>query len=87
MHVKNKHTRFTKAGLVASGLVLGLMLSLTYSAVAEKMTKPQLPQPSLMWASTWAITALSTHRVTVVACALKICKIAIGLNALTVPNA
>ncbi len=47
MHVKNKHTRFTKAGLVASGLVLGLMLSLTYSAVAEKMTKPQLPLDDL----------------------------------------
>lgn len=47
MQVKNKHTRFTKAGLVASGLVLGLMLSLTYSAVAEKMTKPQLPLDDL----------------------------------------
>ena len=47
MQVKNKHARFTKAGLVASGLVLGLMLSLTYSAVAEKMTKPQLPLDDL----------------------------------------
>jgi carboxyl-terminal processing protease len=47
MQVKNKQTRFTKAGLVASGLILGLMLSLTYSAVAEKITKPQLPLDDL----------------------------------------
>lgn len=47
MQVKNKNTRFTKAGLVASGLVLGLMLSLTYSALAEKITKPQLPLDDL----------------------------------------
>ena len=47
MQVKNKNARFTKFGLVASGLVLGLMLSLTYSALAEKMTKPQLPLDDL----------------------------------------
>jgi carboxyl-terminal processing protease len=43
MQAKNKYPFFTKAGLVSSGLVLGFMLSLTYSAVAEKMVKPQLP--------------------------------------------
>ncbi len=47
MQVSNKHHRFTKIGLVASGLLLGLMLSLTYSAVAEKMVKPQLPLDDL----------------------------------------
>lgn len=47
MQVENKHHRFTKVGLVASGLLLGLMLSLTYSAVAEKMVKPQLPLDDL----------------------------------------
>jgi carboxyl-terminal processing protease len=39
MQVQNKHHRFNKIGLVGSGLVLGLMLSLTYSAVAEKNGK------------------------------------------------
>lgn len=43
MQAKNKHPFLTKAGLVSSGLVLGFMLSLTYSAVAEKIVKPQLP--------------------------------------------
>ena len=43
MQVKNKYQGFTKIGLVFAGLVVGLMLSLTYSAVAEKMVKPQLP--------------------------------------------
>jgi len=43
MQVRKKHQGFTKIALVGSGLVLGLMLSLTYSAVAEKMTKPQFP--------------------------------------------
>ena len=43
MQVKKKHQGFTKVALVGSGLLLGLMLSLTYSAVAEKMTKPQFP--------------------------------------------
>jgi carboxyl-terminal processing protease len=47
MQVQNKNHRFTKISLVGSGLVLGLMLSLTYSAVAEKMTKPQLPLDDL----------------------------------------
>ncbi len=47
MQVSNKHHRFTKIGLVASGLLLGLMLSLTYSAIAEKMVKPQLPLDDL----------------------------------------
>ncbi|MGZ8984196.1 MAG: S41 family peptidase [Methylotenera sp.] len=47
MQAKNKYHRFTKIGLVSSGLVLGLMLSLTYSAVAEKMVKPQLPLEDL----------------------------------------
>lgn len=47
MQAQNKHSRFTKIGLVASGLVLGLMLSLTYSAVAEKTENPQLPLDDL----------------------------------------
>lgn len=47
MQVENKQHRFTKIGLVGSGLLLGLMLSLTYSAVAEKMVKPQLPLDDL----------------------------------------
>lgn len=47
MQAHNKYHRFTKIGLVSSGLVLGLMLSLTYSAVAEKMAKPQLPLEDL----------------------------------------
>src|SRR5450830_579913 len=47
MQAHNKYHRFTKIGLISSGLVLGLMLSLTYSAVAEKMAKPQLPLEDL----------------------------------------
>jgi len=47
MHAKNKLHRFNKVGLVGSGLILGLMLSLTYSAVAEKIVKPQLPLDDL----------------------------------------
>ncbi len=47
MQAQNKYQRFSKIGLVSSGLVLGLMLSLTYSAVAEKMVKPQLPLEDL----------------------------------------
>ena len=47
MQVQNKQQRFNKVGLVGSGLILGLMLSLTYSAVAEKMVKPQLPLDDL----------------------------------------
>lgn len=43
MQVKNKYRGFAKLGLVSVGLILGLMLSLTYSAVAEKMVKQQLP--------------------------------------------
>ncbi|HNZ57331.1 MAG TPA: S41 family peptidase, partial [Methylophilaceae bacterium] len=47
MQVKNNYRGFTKLGLVGSGLLLGLMLSLTYSAVAEKMAKPELPLDDL----------------------------------------
>lgn len=47
MQVKNKYQGFTKIWLVGSGLVLGVMLSLTYTAVAEKMVKPQLPLEDL----------------------------------------
>lgn len=47
MQEKNKHQGFKKVGLVGSGLVLGFMLSLTYSAVAEKIAKPQLPLEDL----------------------------------------
>ena len=47
MQVKNKYQGFTKIGLVTSGLVLGVMLSLTYTAVADKMVKPQLPLEDL----------------------------------------
>lgn len=47
MQAQNKYQRFSKIGLIGSGLVLGLMMSLTYSAVAEKMVKPQLPLEDL----------------------------------------
>ena len=47
MQARNKYQGFTKVALVCSGLMLGLMLSLTYSAVAEKMAKPQLPLEDL----------------------------------------
>lgn len=47
MQVKNKYRGFTKVGLICSGLVLGFMLSLTYSAVAEKVANPQLPLEDL----------------------------------------
>lgn len=43
MFVKNKFKGFAKLGFISMGLILGLMLSLTYSAVAEKMVKQQLP--------------------------------------------
>ena len=44
----NKNLKgFAKIGFITMGLVLGLMLSLTYSAVAEKMVKPQLPLDDL----------------------------------------
>jgi carboxyl-terminal processing protease len=47
MQARNKYRGFAKVGLVCSGLLLGLMLSLTYSAVAEKMVKPELPLDDL----------------------------------------
>ena len=47
MQARNKYQALNKIGLVGSGLVLGLLLSLTYSAVAEKMTKPQFPLEEL----------------------------------------
>lgn len=43
MQFKNKYNGFAKAGLLISGLVLGILLSITYSAVAEKMVRPQMP--------------------------------------------
>ena len=44
----NKNLKgFAKIGFIGMGLILGLMLSLTYSAVAEKMVKPQLPLEDL----------------------------------------
>lgn len=43
MQARNKKQGLGKVALVGSGLILGLMLSLTYSAVAEKMTKQQFP--------------------------------------------
>lgn len=47
MQFKNKYQGFAKAGFVVSGLLLGILLSVTYSAVAEKMVKPQLPLEDL----------------------------------------
>ncbi len=47
MQAKNKYQGFTKISLVTSGLVLGVMLSLTYTAVAEKVARPQLPLEDL----------------------------------------
>lgn len=40
-------TKFEKFGLIAVGAILGLMLSLNYSALAEKATKPDLPLDDL----------------------------------------
>jgi carboxyl-terminal processing protease len=40
-------TKLEKFGLIAIGAVLGLMLSLNYSALAEKATAPQLPLDDL----------------------------------------
>lgn len=39
--------KFEKFGLIAIGAVVGLMLSLNYSALAEKAAKPQLPLEEL----------------------------------------
>ena len=47
MQDNSKHQRFKKIGLVGSGLVLGFMLSVTYSALAEKVSGPQLPLEDL----------------------------------------
>lgn len=47
MQAKNKYHFFKKAGLVGSGLLLGFMLSVTYSAVAEKIARPELPLDDL----------------------------------------
>ncbi|MBM3350615.1 MAG: S41 family peptidase [Betaproteobacteria bacterium] len=47
MQVESKNQRFAKLGLVTSGLMLGVMLSLTYSALAGKVAKPQLPLDDL----------------------------------------
>lgn len=47
MQDNNKHQGFKKIGLVGSGLVLGFMLSVTYSALAEKVAAPQLPLEDL----------------------------------------
>ena len=43
MQVKKKYYGFAKAAYLCSGLLLGLTLSFAYSAVAEKMVKPQFP--------------------------------------------
>jgi carboxyl-terminal processing protease len=40
-------TKFEKFGLITIGAILGLMLSLNYSALAEKTTKPDLPLDDL----------------------------------------
>jgi carboxyl-terminal processing protease len=40
-------SKFEKFGLIAVGLVLGVMLSLNISAIADKDTKPQLPLEDL----------------------------------------
>ncbi|MDP2247325.1 MAG: S41 family peptidase [Nitrosomonadales bacterium] len=39
--------KFEKFGLIAIGAILGLMLSLNYSALAEKSSKPELPLDDL----------------------------------------
>ena len=41
-----KYQGFAKLGFIGLGLILGLMLSLTYSALADKMTKQQLADMS-----------------------------------------
>lgn len=40
-------SKFEKFGLITVGLVLGVMLSLNFSAIADKDTKPQLPLEDL----------------------------------------
>ena len=42
-----KYQGFAKLGFIGMGLILGLMLSLTYSALADKMVKQQLPLDDL----------------------------------------
>ncbi len=39
--------KFEKFGLIAIGLVMGIMLSLNFSAIADKDAKPQLPLDDL----------------------------------------
>ena len=41
------HVKFEKFGLIAIGAILGVMLSLNYSAIADKDSKPQLPLDDL----------------------------------------
>lgn len=43
MQVIKNYRGFAKAAYLCSGLILGLTLSFTYSALAEKMVKPQFP--------------------------------------------
>lgn len=43
MQVKKKYYGFAKTAYLCSGLLLGLTLSFAYSALAEKMVKPQFP--------------------------------------------
>ncbi len=43
MQVKQHINGFAKVGILISGLILGALLSVSFSAVAEKMTKSQLP--------------------------------------------
>ncbi|NOT14153.1 MAG: S41 family peptidase [Methylotenera sp.] len=43
MQFKNKHRGASQISLLLIGLLTGFMLSLTYSAVADKVTAPQLP--------------------------------------------
>lgn len=43
MQFKNKHRGVSQISLLLVGLLTGFMLSLTYSAMADKVTAPQLP--------------------------------------------
>ncbi len=43
MQLKKQYQGFARAGFIFSGLLLGILLSVTASAVAEKIAKPKLP--------------------------------------------
>lgn len=43
MHLKKQYQGFAKVELIVVGLIFGVLLSFSFSAIAEKLSKPQLP--------------------------------------------